>query len=82
MVALERKFRGVRAGTPDPVRIVRPWSNMTNADIAGIAGLIVLVPLIIDNALDFLVPGRWERRAYKRSLEDFEREIRRRDRKK
>lgn len=53
---------------------------MTSPDIAGAAVLIILLPILINDALDFFIPGRWERRAYLRSIKEFERDLRRRDR--
>ena len=50
-----------------------------NADhIFGIMIFLILGPALIDNFLDFMVPGRWEKRAYKRSIEDLERKLRKR----
>jgi hypothetical protein len=39
----------------------------------GLAVLIIVVPLLINDALDFFIPGRWEKRAYKRSMEEMKR---------
>lgn len=58
------------------------FAAMTDGDIAGVAVLIILTPIVINNALDFLVPGRWERRAYKNSMRDLKRWIDKRNREK
>lgn len=52
---------------------------MTHEDIVGIAALIIVSPILINHTLDFFIPGRWERRAYKRSVEDLHRWIRKRN---
>lgn len=48
---------------------------MTNQDIALTAGALILGYMIVDSALDFFVPGRWQARAYRNSIQDLERMI-------
>lgn len=49
---------------------------MSGPDIIGIAVCILMAPIVINQMLDFLIPGRWERRAYKRSIEEMKRKFR------
>lgn len=45
--------------------------EVSHEDACGLAMLILLSPMILDTAMDFFIPGRWERRAYERSIEDL-----------